>query len=73
MLSAGEMIPKIGVYTNYGDYYDGVPHLMHISTGSFMVNLVGEKSDAEFDGFAKHCYTEGLGLPIFVGSVQIKS
>ena len=64
MQSAGEydnsIITKVGVCKNYDDHSDKALQLLHISTGSFMVHLVGERSDDDFDRFAKHCYTEGL-------------
>ena len=51
---------------------DETMHILHISIGSFVIHLVGEKSAVEFDCFTECFRDEGQGVPIFAGHIQVQ-
>ena len=63
--------PTIGVYKQDGVRLDDALHIMHIMVGSFVVHLVGRRSQDDFDRLTQTLLEEDMGVPVHVGFINI--
>jgi hypothetical protein len=66
----GPYVPEIVVYMDAENGLDDSRHIFHIAVGSFIVHLVGERSELAFVHFTDDLRDKAHTIPFFAGFID---